>query len=117
MLATLIDRQSKVSVDEKLRTDWYDRLSLEQVQDLLETGFAASIERLPSSKQKLARAAIKDRWATLTTAISRHRLQREQLEIQVKATAAAALIGMRFVPAKMNPLMKGIMSGVKVSVT
>ena len=115
MLASLIDRHSKTPIDATSMTEFYATASLEHIQELLETGFTASIEKLPAAKQKQARAAVKDRWATLATAIARHRVHQEQLEIQIRATAAAALIGTRFVPAKMNPMMKGIMSGVKAS--
>jgi TATA-binding protein-associated factor len=114
MLANLIDRHRPESASTE---DVYAMATLEQVQDLLDGGLDDSLARIPAVKRKQAKASVKDRRTTLATAISRHRIQQEQLEIQIQATAAAALIGMRFVPSKMNPLMKGIMSGVKVGLT
>jgi TATA-binding protein-associated factor len=114
MLANLIDRHRPESASTE---DAYAMATLEQVQDLLDGGLDDSLARIPAVKRKQAKASVKDRRTTLATAISRHRIRQEQLEIQIQATAAAALIGMRFVPSKMNPLMKGIMSGVKVGLT
>jgi hypothetical protein len=113
-LVSLVDRHSKETVDPVTLEDRWAVATVEDVEALLDNGLDASLNKLTPAKRKLASAAVKDRLTTLATALERHRRQQIQLGIQVQATAAAALIGMRFVPAKMNPLMKGIMSGVKV---
>ena len=113
-LVSLVDRHSKETIDPVALEERWAIATAEDVEALLDNGLDASLNKLTPAKRKLASAAVKDRLTTLATALERHRRQQIQLEIQVQATAAAALIGMRFVPAKMNPLMKGIMSGVKV---
>lgn len=113
-LVSLVDRHSKETVDPATLEDRWAVATVEDIEALLDSGLDASLNKLTPAKRKLASAAVKDRLTTLATALDRHRRQQVQLGIQVQATAAAALIGMRFVPAKMNPLMKGIMSGVKV---
>ena len=113
-LVSLVDRHSKETVDPATLEDRWAVATVEDIEALLDSGLDASLNKLTPAKRKLASAAVKDRLTTLATALYRHRRQQVQLGIQVQATAAAALIGMRFVPAKMNPLMKGIMSGVKV---
>jgi hypothetical protein len=115
-LVSLVDRHSKDMLDSATLEERWAQATIEDVEALVGNGLDEAMNKLSPAKRKIASAAVKDRVNTLATALDRHRRQQIQLEIQVQATAAAALIGMRFVPAKMNPLMKGIMSGVKVCV-
>jgi TATA-binding protein-associated factor len=113
-LVTLVERHNKDSYDPLVVEERWAAASIHDVEVLLATDLEVALSKLTPAKRKIATASTKDRVTTLSTAVERYRCQQAQLETQVQATAAAALIGMRFVPTRMNPLMKGIMNGVKV---
>lgn len=115
MLANTARRHLPADKLAPMSEDSYGVLSVDGVERLLDSELATILNAMTLSKRKSAEVAIRDRRAALTIALERHTQRQAGLGNRIQATAAAALIGARFVPAKMNPIIKGIMNGVKVS--
>lgn len=58
-------------------------------------------------------ASLRDRFASACTALARFRDERAAADTHVVTAAAGALIAMRVTPPRLNPLIQGIMRGIK----
>lgn len=92
----------------------YMQASFEDVEQFIKIHLEEVLGESVTGKRKAAQAVIRDRAAALSLAMDRYRGEHGALERQIKASAAAAFVGMRTRPVKMNPLLKSIMEAVKV---
>jgi TATA-binding protein-associated factor len=102
--------QTPIDIDDDLKA-----ATAEELQTFVDLTIERSIQKLSLVKRAEAYSLTRDRRDAVSLALQRHKEQKEQLSNQIKATAAAALIGVRFVPPRLNPLVGSIMQGVKVS--
>ncbi|CAE6462717.1 unnamed protein product [Rhizoctonia solani] len=106
-IPTLPDRLDPEGAEEGTFTLVYAQRFVGEIFD----GLKASVPR--SKKKEIA--GLEDKKTRLVFGIERYSVVKGQWDTRVFAAVAAALISLRVHPAKLNPLVRSIMNGVKAS--
>ena len=78
--------------------------------------FDALVQRMPKASAKTVLPALRERQMKVVGSIGYYLAMKEKHDRQVSAAVASAVIALRVMPAKLNPVIRSIMNGVKASV-
>lgn len=76
--------------------------------------FDALVKRLGKAPAKTALPMLKERQMKIVSSIGYYMAMKDKHDRQVSAAVAGAVIALRVLPGKLNPVIRSIMNGVKV---
>ena len=92
-----------------------DVFSLATARSVATTHFETLSAALSKAMTKTVLPALKERQRKLLSSIGLFVVMKEKYDVQVFAAMAGAMVALRTMPAKLNPIIRSIMNGVKVS--
>lgn len=91
-----------------------DVFSLATARSVAMTHFETLSTALSKAMTKTVLPALKERQRKLLSSIGLFVVMKEKYDVQVFAAMAGAMVALRTMPAKLNPIIRSIMNGVKV---
>lgn len=92
-----------------------DVFSLATARDVAGKHFETFSAALSKATAKAVLPSLKERQRKLLASIGLFVVMKEKYDVQVFAAMAGATVALRTMPAKLNPIIRSIMNGVKVS--
>ncbi|MCO5552895.1 hypothetical protein L7F22_006414 [Adiantum nelumboides] len=90
-----------------------DGFTVETAKDVVGKGFDALLGLVSAKTRKTAQAALDERRRKLIADLGFYQATKSKQDTQVAACAAAAVIGLKLMPSKLNPVIRSIMTSVK----
>ena len=91
-----------------------DLFSVEIAGQVAGPSFDALVQRLPKTTAKVVLPGLRERQMKIVSSIGYYLSMKDKHDRQVSAAVASAVIALRVMPAKLNPVIRSIMNGVKV---
>ncbi|PWY98716.1 hypothetical protein BCV70DRAFT_201510 [Testicularia cyperi] len=90
-----------------------DAFNIETAKHVAQKGFESLLALAGSKAKKAALPLLEDRQRKLIAAIGFYQANKERQDTQVFASIAGAVISLKVMPAKLNPVIRSIMNSVK----
>ncbi|KAN0061939.1 TATA-binding protein-associated factor mot1 [Thecaphora frezii] len=90
-----------------------DAFTIETAKQVVQQTFESLLVQVGSKAKKAALPLLEDRQRKLIAAIGFYQATKEKQDIQVYASTASAVISLKVLPSKMNPVIRSIMNSVK----
>lgn len=90
-----------------------DAFTIDTAKHVAQNGFEALLALAPSKAKKAALPLLEDRQRKLIAAIGFYQANKERQDTQVFASIAGAVISLKMLPAKLNPVIRSVMNSVK----
>ena len=90
-----------------------DAFTIDTAKYVAQTGFESLLSQAGSKAKKAALPLLEDRQRKLIAAIGFYQANKERQDTQVFASIAGAVISLKVLPAKLNPVIRSIMNSVK----
>ncbi|EST08987.1 SNF2-related [Kalmanozyma brasiliensis GHG001] len=90
-----------------------DAFTIDTAKDVAQNGFESLLSQAGSKAKKAALPLLEDRRRKLIAAIGFYQANKEKQDTQVFASIAGAVISLKVLPAKLNPVIRSIMNSVK----
>ncbi|KAJ9474791.1 TATA-binding protein-associated factor MOT1 [Pseudozyma hubeiensis] len=90
-----------------------DAFTIDTAKDVASKGFESLLAQAGSKAKKAALPLLEDRRHKLIAAIGFYQANKEKQDTQVFASIAGAVISLKVLPAKLNPVIRSIMNSVK----
>ncbi|SPO38981.1 related to MOT1 - transcriptional accessory protein [Pseudozyma flocculosa] len=90
-----------------------DAFTIETAKHVAQQGFDSLLVQVGSRAKKAALPLLEDRQRKLIAAIGFYQATKDKQDIQVYASTASAVISLKVLPSKLNPVIRSIMNSVK----
>ena len=90
-----------------------DAFTIDTAKDVAQNGFESLLSQAGSKAKKAALPLLEDRRRKLIAAIGFYQANKEKQDTQVYASIAGAVILLKMLPPKLNPVIRSVMNSVK----
>ena len=90
-----------------------DAFTIDTAKHVAQSGFETLLSQAGSKAKKAALPLLEDRQRKLIAAIGFYQANKERQDTQVFASIAGAVISLKVLPSKLNPVIRSIMNSVK----
>ncbi|KAK0546804.1 TATA-binding protein-associated factor mot1 [Tilletia horrida] len=90
-----------------------DAFTIETARHAVGPGFDALMKQVGSKSKKVHADSLEERRRNVIASLGFYQVRKERSDVQVFASVASALIALRTMPAKLNPVIRSIMNSVK----
>lgn len=90
-----------------------DAFTIDTAKQVAQSGFESLLAQAGSKAKKAALPLLEDRQRKLIAAIGFYQANKEKQDIQVFASIAGAVISLKVLPSKLNPVIRSTMNSVK----
>ncbi|SPO28928.1 related to MOT1 - transcriptional accessory protein [Ustilago trichophora] len=90
-----------------------DAFTIDTAKSVAQSGFESLLAQAGSKAKKAALPLLEDRRRKLIAAIGFYQANKERQDTQVFASIAGAVISLKVLPSKLNPVIRSIMNSVK----
>ncbi|CBQ68835.1 related to MOT1-transcriptional accessory protein [Sporisorium reilianum SRZ2] len=90
-----------------------DAFTIDTAKDVAQNGFETLLSQAGSKAKKAALPLLEDRRRKLIASIGFYQANKEKQDTQVFASIAGAVISLKMLPPKLNPVIRSVMNSVK----
>ncbi|CDS01912.1 related to MOT1-transcriptional accessory protein [Sporisorium scitamineum] len=90
-----------------------DAFTIDTAKDVAQNGFESLLSQAGSKAKKAALPLLEDRRRKLIASIGFYQANKEKQDTQVFASIAGAVISLKVLPSKLNPVIRSVMNSVK----
>ncbi|TKY89152.1 hypothetical protein EX895_001683 [Sporisorium graminicola] len=90
-----------------------DAFTIDTAKDVAQNGFESLLSQAGSKAKKAALPLLEDRRRKLIASIGFYQANKEKQDTQVFASIAGAVISLKLLPPKLNPVIRSVMNSVK----